>query len=81
MALDVPPPPAAAGGANLRLTRMPLAEAAALFTRFRAQRTTLDTIRADLAAGAPANPDGTINLIHYAAWLVRELAARNANRA
>lgn len=81
MALDVPPPPAAAGGPDLRLTRMPLAEAAALFARFRARHTTLDAIRADLAAGAPANPDGTINLIHYAAWLVRELAARNANRA
>ena len=30
------------------------------------------TIREDLDAGAPANPDGTINLMHYAAWLVRE---------
>ena len=26
-------------------------------------------LRADLAAGAPTNADGTINLIHYAAWL------------
>ena len=81
MALDVPSSPAAAGGSDLRLTRMPVAEAAALFARFRAQHTTLDAIRADLAAGAPANPDGTINLIHYAAWLARELARRNANRA
>lgn len=23
----------------------------------------------DLAAGAPRNSDGTLNLIHYAAWL------------
>ena len=23
----------------------------------------------DLAAGAPQNADGTINLVHYAAWL------------
>ena len=23
----------------------------------------------DIAAGAPANPDGTVNLVHYAAWL------------
>ena len=81
MALDVPSSPAAAGGSDLRLTRMPVAEAAALFARFRAQHTPLDAIRADLAAGAPANPDGTINLIHYAAWLARELARRNANRA
>ena len=26
-------------------------------------------LRADLDAGAPTNADGTINLIHYAAWL------------
>lgn len=25
---------------------------------------------ADVAAGAPQNPDGTLNLVHYAAWLV-----------
>jgi len=25
---------------------------------------------------APVNPDGTINLVHYAAWLVKEYAAR-----
>jgi hypothetical protein len=29
-------------------------------------------LEADLAVGAPANPDGTINLVHYAAWLVKE---------
>lgn len=30
-------------------------------------------ILADVAAGAPTNPDGTINLVHYAAWLVKGL--------
>lgn len=30
------------------------------------------TIEADLAAGAPTNPDGTISLVAYAAWLARE---------
>ena len=29
-------------------------------------------IRADLAAGAPANRDGTIGLVPYAAWLAKE---------
>jgi len=33
-----------------------------------------DMVRRDVAAGAPVNPDGTINLVHYAAWLVRERA-------
>jgi hypothetical protein len=36
------------------------------------ERVTEEMIRADLAAGAPKNPDGTINLVHYAAWLVKE---------
>jgi len=31
-------------------------------------------LRADLDAGAPANADGTINLVHYTAWLVKEVA-------
>ncbi len=34
------------------------------------------TLEADIAAGAPVNADGTVNLVHYAAWLVKELAAR-----
>jgi len=29
----------------------------------------------DVAAGAPTNADGTLNLVHYAAWLVREAGA------
>lgn len=33
-------------------------------------------VRADVDAGAPSNPDGTLNLVHYAAWLVRQLAAQ-----
>lgn len=31
-----------------------------------------DQIETDVAAGAPQNPDETINLITYAAWLARE---------
>jgi len=28
-------------------------------------------LHADIEAGAPTNADGTINLVHYAAWLNR----------
>jgi len=35
-----------------------------------------DGVRDDIDAGAPVNPDGTMNLVHYAAWLVRQLAAQ-----
>lgn len=31
------------------------------------------TVRADLKAGLPANPDGTVSLISYAAWLNLQL--------
>lgn len=34
-------------------------------------RASLDLVTADLEAGAPTNPDGSINFVHYAAWLER----------
>ena len=30
-------------------------------------------LAADVADGAPTNPEGTINLVHYAAWLLKEM--------
>lgn len=30
-------------------------------------------IRRDIAAGAPTNADGTLNVVHYAAWLIRQM--------
>ena len=36
-----------------------------------------DMLRTDIDAGAPTNADGSINLVHYAAWLNREM--RNAD--
>ena len=34
----------------------------------------VEMIQSDLASGAPKNPDGTVNLVNYAAWLVKEAA-------
>ena len=28
-----------------------------------------DWLKADIEAGAPTNADGTLNLVHYSAWL------------
>lgn len=44
--------------------------------------TTVDAerIRADIAAGAPVNADGTVSLIAYGAWLVQALALREGGR-
>lgn len=35
---------------------------------------TVETLWADIDDGAPVNPDGSLNLVHYAAWLVREMS-------
>lgn len=32
-------------------------------------QSTEQQIREDIAAGAPTNADGTLHLVHYAAWL------------
>jgi hypothetical protein len=58
------------------LSALPIEQAATLLRHAGSQQISVDTIRADLAAGAPANRDGTINLVVYAAWLARELARR-----
>lgn len=61
-----------------RLNPMALtvANAARLLSAAGGQAVTAQLLEADLAAGAPRNPDGTLNLVHYAAWLVKELSAR-----
>ena len=35
-------------------------------------RVTADEARADVAAGAPTQADGTLSLVTYCAWLIRE---------
>jgi len=35
---------------------------------------TEEMVRADVEAGAPTNQDGTLNILHYAAWLIKEEA-------
>jgi len=59
----------------LRPTALPLRDAARLLSRAGGQPITVAMLEADVADGAPTNPDGTINLVHYAAWLVRELTS------
>ena len=59
-------------------TALPLNVAAQLLSVSAGQRITIEMLQADIAAGAPANADGTLNLLHYAAWLVKEIAIRDA---
>ena len=56
------------------LTALTVAQAAKVLSTAGGRRITEEMVRADIDAGAPVNPDGTMNLVHYAAWLVREVS-------
>ncbi len=58
----------------LNPTALSVEEAALVLTRAGGQTVTEATIRQDIADGVPTNADGTLNLVHYAAWLVKEMA-------
>ena len=61
---------------KLNPTALPLADAARLLSAVGGQVVTVEMLQADVTAGAPMNDDGTLNVAHYAAWLVKEMAAR-----
>jgi hypothetical protein len=63
--------------ASLNPTSLSVADLTRLLTKAGGQPVAVAMIDADLAAGAPANPDGTINLVHYAAWLLQEMSGRD----
>jgi hypothetical protein len=65
------------GKPSLSPTALTVADAARLLTKVGGQLVSEQMIEADVAHGAPANADGTINLVHYGAWLVREMANRD----
>jgi hypothetical protein len=48
-------------------------QAAKLLSAAAKIRIPVEQIQTDLQAGAPRNSDGTINLVHYAAWMVKEM--------
>ncbi len=60
---------------SLSPTAMMLRDAARLLSKMGGEPVTEAMLQTDIEAGAPANRDGTINLVHYAAWLVKELAS------
>jgi hypothetical protein len=66
-AREMPP----AGGLNPNA--LALADAARLLAKAGGWPITVEMLRADVDAGAPVNADGTINLVHYAAWLLKEM--------
>ena len=57
-----------------KITALTPAQAAKILAAAGNRRITEAMVRADIDAGAPVNADGTVNLVHYTAWLVKEMA-------
>lgn len=62
---------------GLKLTALPPARLAEVLRRAGARHASQESIQADIDAGAPANEDGTVNLIEYVAWLAARMASQD----
>lgn len=65
---------------SLKLTALPPEMLVRLLKQTGSRQISAETLAADFAAGAPKNEDGTVNLIEYAAWIVKGDDA-NANQS
>ena len=62
---------------SLDPNRLTVEQAARILSSAGRKLVSVEMIQQDIEANAPTNPDGSINLVHYAAWLVRALANGN----
>ena len=62
-------------GGSLNPQSLRLAEMARVLNALGPKPVTVEMLEADVAAGAPTNADGTMNLVSYAAWLVKKEAS------
>lgn len=77
MAKEAPPTPhGPTSPPTLNPTAITVEDAARLLGAAAGQHVSEAMILADIDAGAPVNGDGTLNLVHYAAWLVCALTSR-----
>ena len=60
--------------AKLDPTALTLPDAVRLLTAVGQSGVTVEMLEADIAAGAPTNPNGTINLVTYTAWMLLEMS-------
>ncbi len=61
---------------GLNPAALSVTDTARLLTRVGGQPVSEAMVELDIDSGAPTNGDGTINLVHYAAWLIKELSNR-----
>ncbi|MDD5698116.1 MAG: hypothetical protein PHH77_05820 [Victivallaceae bacterium] len=57
---------------QIKLTALSVPNLVKLLKRSGCRSISEEMVRGDIANGAPINPDGTINLIFYTAWLIKE---------
>jgi hypothetical protein len=62
-----------ASTSSLSPTALSIQQAAQLLSRSSGRPVTVEMLEQDIEDGAPTNADGTLNLVHYAAWLVQEM--------
>lgn len=62
--------------AALRVTALSPEDLAVVLSKSAGKSVSPAQIRYHIEAGAPVNADGTVNMVHFAAWLVMELARR-----
>ncbi len=60
--------------AGLNPAALSVTDTARTLTRVGGRPISEAMIERDIEDGAPTNADGTINLVHYAAWLVKDMA-------
>ena len=65
---------------TLNPAALSLADAAKLLSAAGGQRVTIEMLQEDVAASAPTNADGSLNLLHYAAWLNAKSAEGETRR-
>ena len=60
-------------GAKLNPMALTVEQAARVLTASGWKPVTVEMVEADIDDGAPVNADGTINIVNYAGWLLKEL--------
>ncbi len=58
---------------QLKLTAISVSDLAKLLKRAGSRFASEAALQKDIENGAPTNPDGSVNLIHYTAWLIKEV--------
>jgi hypothetical protein len=59
---------------TLNPTALSVSDAARLLAKLGGYPITEEMLHHDVLAGAPTNRDGTLNLVHYASWLIKEMS-------